>query len=30
MVYLYPKSKQTDLSSEQLKLLKRTVEKELS
>jgi len=30
MVYMYPKSKQDDLSSEQLKALKKTVEKELS
>jgi len=30
MVYLYPKSKQDDLSPEQLKALKRTVEEELS
>jgi hypothetical protein len=30
MVYMYPKSKQADLSPEQLKLLKKTVEKELS
>jgi len=30
MVYIYPKSKQDDLSSEQLKALKKTVEKELS
>jgi hypothetical protein len=30
MVYLYPKSKQDDLTPEQLKVLKKTVEKELS
>ena len=30
MVYMYPKSKQDDLSSEQLNALKKTVEKELS
>jgi hypothetical protein len=30
MVHMYPKSKQDDLSSEQLKALKKTVEKELS
>jgi hypothetical protein len=30
MVYLYPKSKQGDLTAEQLKGLKRTVEEELS
>jgi hypothetical protein len=30
MVYMYPKSKQDDLSPEQLKALKRTVEEELS
>lgn len=30
MIYIYPKSKQEDLSSEQLKELKRTVERELS
>jgi len=28
MVYMYPKSKQDDLSSEQLKALRKTVEKE--
>ena len=30
MLYMYPKSKQADLSPEQLKVLKKTVEKELS
>ena len=30
MLYMYPKSKQDDLSPEQLKVLKKTVEKELS
>jgi hypothetical protein len=30
MVYLYPKSKQDDLSPEQLKVLKKTVKEELS
>jgi hypothetical protein len=30
MLYIYPKSKQVDLSPEQLKVLKKTVEKELS
>jgi mRNA-degrading endonuclease RelE of RelBE toxin-antitoxin system len=30
MVYIYPKTKQTDLTPEQLKALKQTVEKELS
>jgi hypothetical protein len=30
MIYMYPKSKQDDLSSEQLKALKRAVEKELA
>ena len=30
MVYMYPKSKRDDLSFEQLKALKKTVEKELS
>jgi hypothetical protein len=29
MLYMYPKSKQADLSAEQLKVLKKTVEKEL-
>ena len=29
MLYMYPKGKQPDLSSEQLKVLKKTVEKEL-
>ncbi len=28
MIYIYPKSKQSDLSSEQLQLLRKTVEKE--
>ncbi len=30
MIYMYPKRKQDDLSPEQLKALKKTVEKELS
>ncbi|MFH1113176.1 MAG: type II toxin-antitoxin system RelE/ParE family toxin [Pseudomonadota bacterium] len=30
MLYIYPKSKQADLSPEQLKVLKRAVEEELS
>jgi hypothetical protein len=30
MIYIYPKSKQDDLTSEQLKALKKTVEKELA
>ncbi len=30
MIYMYPKSKQDDLSPEQIKALRKTVEKELS
>ncbi|MDQ7781519.1 MAG: type II toxin-antitoxin system RelE/ParE family toxin [Desulfomonilaceae bacterium] len=30
MVYMYPKSRQADLSPEQLKVLRKTVEEELS